>query len=765
MKKLIVIFLIILSLTLTACDTSDIIPPNTDTDSGNDQGDQGATDDGGNGSGDSAVTPDSCKHTDSDSNGKCDGCDKKVNAELDIIAINDLHGKLFDDESHIGADELTTYIKNERAESENFLLLSSGDMWQGTYESNLTKGLMMTDWMNHLGFTSMTLGNHEYDWGDEYIRSNDELAEFPLLAINVYSRETNERMDYCKPSVMVACNGFEIGIIGAIGDCYSSISPDKCKNVYFKVGSELTSLVKAESERLREAGADVIIYSLHDGYGQSQNAVTSVTPSKIGSYYDSSLSDGYVDIVFESHTHQRYILKDTYGVYHLQGGGDNTAISSVKMNYNIVTGECTLAEAETIKTSAYADLPDDPIISELAEKYEETISIGEELIAKIPSKMGSGELRSLIASLYLEAGLEKWGDDYNIFLGGGYLSARAPYDLEAGPVYYKNVYGIFPFDNDLALCSVSGAKLKSQFVNTSNSNYFVGYSEYGAANQGAIDSSATYYIIVDTYSAYYAPNGLTVIDFYTPGVYARDLLADHLGKTYPPPSTEGSDNTDSAPMQSSYYYGITTVKEALDIGENIPVGSESADKHYVIGRIDRIVNTEYGNLYIKGDDGSELYIYGIKDSSGSFYGSFASKPDVGDTVILYAPILNYNGTLELKHAELIYCETEKTVAEALSIGSGLQKNEATVEKYFIRGKVKSISNDFYGNMIIEDESGNTMTVYGSFDKTGAFRFDTFKSDIKVGDTLLFFSDILRYVNDSGTTDKIELKDALIIGKL
>jgi glycosyltransferase involved in cell wall biosynthesis len=73
----------------------------------------------------------------------------------------------------------------------------------------------------------MTLGNHEYDWGEDYILENYELAEFPFLAINIYDNDTNKLVEYCQPSVMVEKSGVQIGIIGAIGDCYSSISADK----------------------------------------------------------------------------------------------------------------------------------------------------------------------------------------------------------------------------------------------------------------------------------------------------------------------------------------------------------------------------------------------------------------------------------------------------------------------------------------------------------------------------------------------------------
>jgi 2',3'-cyclic-nucleotide 2'-phosphodiesterase (5'-nucleotidase family) len=132
--------------------------------------------------------------------------------------------------------------------------------------------------------------------------------------------------------------------------------------------------------------------------------------------------------------------------------------------------------------------------------------------------------------LYYQAGLEKWGDEYDIVLGGGFISARSPYNLYAGEVKYGDLQMIFPFNNQLVLCSISGRKLRDQFFETENSNYYIAYGSYGESVRKNIDLNATYYIIIDTYSSQYAPNGCTEIARYDETTFARDLLAAYVKK-------------------------------------------------------------------------------------------------------------------------------------------------------------------------------------------------------------------------------------------
>ena len=466
-------------------------------------------------------------HTDDNLDEYCDECGLPVVTTFDFYAINDLHGKFAESSNTVGVEGLSTYLKASAALDDNPIFLSSGDMWQGGAHSNLTKGLIVTDWMNEMGFASMTLGNHEFDWGEDDVIKNAELAEFPMLAINIYERDTNKQVDYCESSVIVECNGLQVGIIGAIGDNYSSISSDQVEDIYFKTGRELTSLVKAESERLRDEGADIIVYSLHDGYGQSLSEGT-ISNSALASYYDISLSDGYVDIVFEGHTHRGYTLRDSYGVYHLQNSGDNGGITHAEIKYNFANDTYEVTQAEHVSANRYSNLDEDAIVDEMLEKYKEQVAKADEVLGVNNTSLNSDALRTILAKLYFEVGEEHFGDKYDIVLGGGFMTVRSPNYLRSGTLTYADVESILPFENQLVLCSLSGKSLVNRFLKTSNDNYFIYCGEYGNSVKNKINYNATYYIFTDTYTALYAPNNLTIVERYDADVFARDLLAEYI---------------------------------------------------------------------------------------------------------------------------------------------------------------------------------------------------------------------------------------------
>lgn len=447
-------------------------------------------------------------HTDKNNDGWCDDCKESVIIVFDFYAINDLHGKFDDAEGIVGVGGLTTYLKTEMAKDDNAILLSSGDMWQGSAHSNLTRGNIITEWMNHMGFVSMTIGNHEYDWGREPIEENAALADFPFLGINVYDTETDERISYCDSSVVVEQNGLRVGIIGAIGNVYGSIAEYMREGFEFKTGSYMTELVKAEATRLRtEEGVDYIVFSTHSGYMAYPQL------------------DGYVDIIFEGHSHSTYVKTDDFGTYHLQGGGDNRGISHAEVTINFANGNSTVNEAETVSNYIYSSYTADPIVAELILKYNEEVGWVDEPLGTVSSYLSSSAIKRLVAELYYRKGMELWGDEYDIVLGGGMINTRSPYNIQAGPVTYIQLLPILPFDNELSLAKISGYDLKRIYQGTSYTYYL---SPEHQDLFDTIENDKYYYVVTDRYSSAYSPNNMTEIAILNENIYARDLLAAYI---------------------------------------------------------------------------------------------------------------------------------------------------------------------------------------------------------------------------------------------
>ncbi len=688
-----------------------------------------------------------CLHTDENEDEICDGCEGSVVIPIDFYGVNDLHGKFLPNDSQNGVGGLTTYFKEAKKSNPNTVLLSSGDMWQGSSESNLTQGMIVNDWMSELGFVSMTLGNHEFDWGTDAIDQNEEQCAFPFLAINVYSRSTNERVDYCQPSVMIQRDGAKIGVIGAIGDCYSSISADKVQDVYFKTDEDLTSLVKAEATRLKEAGADCIVYALHDD----------------ASEYSVTLSGEYVDLVFEGHTHQSYVDTDSKGVYHLQGGGENRGITRAVTKVNVVKNTLTVEQAKVVKNTEYQNKASDPLVDILQEKYAKELAQGSKVLGYNDRYRNSSELCSLAAQLYLETGLERWGSQYNIVLGGGFFQARSPYNLQVGEVAYSDIQSIFPFDNQLVLCSISGKNLKSKFLNTSNSNYYVARSEYCSSIESSISNNETYYIVVDTYTSQYAPNGVTEIARYDETTFARDLIAKYIQKG----------GMGKMPMPTPDAGSLTTIPAIYEIGNALADNETTTEYYTVKGVIQAIHNEQYGNLTLEDADGNTLYVYGLYDHQGYYYSEFTElKPVAGDTIIVKGQIKRYvkegaEPLIQIFQGDFIEknCSAKTyeltSIPEIQSIGEALENNAESEKVYYVLGKILSIQNENYGNLYIVDENGNQLYIYGSHDENWTVYSEMSKKP-QAGDTVVLKGTVKKYVNKDTGSVTIELVEATFI---
>ena len=182
---------------------------------------------------------------------------------------------------------------------------------------------------------------------------------------------------------------------------------------------------------------------------------------------------------------------------------------------------------------------------------------------------------------------------------------------------------------------------------------------------------------------------------------------------------------------------LTSIKDALALAEGQEHNTYT-DKHLVGGIITEIASDVYGNCYIT-DGVNTIYIYGLYDVTGqNKYEALDVKPQVGDYIVVLGAIGQYNGTLQIKSGWIVTHKTTTSIEDANTLGGTFDKNNYTEDKYLVTGTVKEIQNATYGNIVIEDANGNSILVYGTYDATGANRFDAMATQPKVGDTITVY---------------------------
>ncbi len=118
---------------------------------------------------------------------------------ISFYHINDVHAHL-DEFSSSGTDctrpergcfggysRVKTVLKETRPSHPDSLLLNVGDEFQGTMFFSFYGGEKIADTLNQIGFDAMTLGNHEFDRGDDHLGQFLENLTFPIVSANIVS--------------------------------------------------------------------------------------------------------------------------------------------------------------------------------------------------------------------------------------------------------------------------------------------------------------------------------------------------------------------------------------------------------------------------------------------------------------------------------------------------------------------------------------------------------------------------------------------------
>jgi 5'-nucleotidase/UDP-sugar diphosphatase len=369
---------------------------------------------------------------------------------ITILHLNDLHGhilpyvdKTVSETTPVsGAAYLARMIEIERAKNpEGTVLLSAGDMFQGTPVSNIFRGRPVIEVMNYLRFDASAIGNHELDWGRGALGEIESLAKFPFLAGNIVDGN-GKYLSGTRPYVILTRKNMRIGIIGLTTPetVYSTMPASVSGLVFEDPVKVLPSLIR----EVRDKGARIVIALTHLGLQADKELASQVAG---------------IDVIVGGHTHT--VVSDPvkigktiivqagcYGVYlgvlQLEvDPSDNEVLSYTEKNelHTVFAGKGRVFDAR---------------VAGIAGKYEGKIKtefareVGQTSVDLV--RRADGE--SNIGDLVCDAIRESAGADAAFFNSGGIRS-----DLKSGPVTMEGVYTSLPFDIVVVSMELTGKQI------------------------------------------------------------------------------------------------------------------------------------------------------------------------------------------------------------------------------------------------------------------------------------------------------------------
>lgn len=441
-------------------------------------------------------------------------------AHLRIMETTDLHVHVFPYDYYadkpvdtVGLARTAAHINNIRVEATNAMLLDNGDFLQGNpmgdfiaYERGMKEGDMhpVITAMNTLGFDASTLGNHEFNYGIDFLMKALAGANYPVISANVVKEmgaTPRDDVTLLPPYVILdreitdgagETHQIKIGLIGFVPP---QIMMWDRKNLEGNVNArDIVETARAYVPEMKEKGADLIIALNHSGIGSAEHTEGMENASVPLAEIDGvdALLTGHSHLVFPSPTYDGYAAVDSQkGLIHgkpaVMGGywGSHLGVMDLLLEYEGGAWRVVTSEVETRPISrreedrSITPLVEsvEPVLASVADIHDQTLAYVRRAVGKTAAPLHS--YFALVAddpSVQIVSNAQLWyisemmkGTEHE---GLPILSAAAPFKAggRGGPEYYtdvapgdvaiKNVADLYLYPNTIRAVRINGAQLK-----------------------------------------------------------------------------------------------------------------------------------------------------------------------------------------------------------------------------------------------------------------------------------------------------------------
>ena len=441
-------------------------------------------------------------------------------AHLRLMETTDLHVHVFPYDYYadkpvdtVGLARTAAIIADIRAEATNALLLDNGDFLQGNpmgdyiaYERGMKEGDMhpVIAAMNTLGFDASTVGNHEFNYGLDFLMKSLARADFPVVSANVVKEmgaDPTKDVTLLPPYTILEhtvtdgageSHPIKIGLIGFVPPQIMNWDRRHLEgNVQTR---DILQAARAYVPQMKEAGADIIIALSHSGIGAAEEGEmmeNASVPLAAVEGIDAILT-GHSHLVFPSGTYADYAAVDAeagtiHGKPATMGGfwGSHLGLIDLMLERDGTAWRIAShsAEARPISkrnedrsiTALVESVP--AVLAAAPQEHDETLAYVRRAVGETDANLHS--YFALVAddpSVQVVSNAQLWyiaqmmkGTEHE---GLPILSAAAPFKAggRGGPEYYtdvpkgavaiKNVSDLYLYPNTVRAVRVTGAQVK-----------------------------------------------------------------------------------------------------------------------------------------------------------------------------------------------------------------------------------------------------------------------------------------------------------------
>ena len=363
---------------------------------------------------------------------------------ITIIHTNDTHGRILGDSRSIGFAKIATLIKEAKATNPNVLVLDAGDTLHGIPIVNISKGENAVKVLEAAGYDCMTVGNHDFNYGQERLLELRDMGNFDMISANVLD-ENGENL--FTPYVIKEIDGVKIGIFGlSTPETAYKTSPTNVEGLTFANPIETAKIIVGELEEK----TDVIIGLVHLGLDGSSEFTSEMLANQV---------DG-IDVIIDGHSHT--LLENGLMV-------NNTLIAQTfehdknlgKVNIEISNGNVVNKTAELINVSETENVMEDPELTEIIEAIN---AKNEPIFAQVVAKTDiylDGVRENVrtketnLGNLSADAVRKASGADIG-FVNGGNIRT----DIQPGDITFGKLAELFPFGNTVQVKKITGEDLR-----------------------------------------------------------------------------------------------------------------------------------------------------------------------------------------------------------------------------------------------------------------------------------------------------------------